>query len=122
MKENFPNFDKNTRFGETFTLIIIQIKNIKFFFRPIAGNINICPKLLRSDHNSIDFDRLVSTIKHEILHTLVTRILHFKNNEIFKFHRYFLLDFLHSSEIVMESPLLNVIQQHDGPNIMMKSM
>jgi len=26
---------------------------------------------LRGDHFSIDFDRLVSTIKHEILHTLV---------------------------------------------------
>ncbi|CAF3448418.1 unnamed protein product, partial [Rotaria socialis] len=39
--------------------------------RPIAGNINVCPRRLRGDHNSIDFDRLVSTIKHEILHTLV---------------------------------------------------
>jgi hypothetical protein len=49
-------------------------------FRPIAGNINICPKRLRGDHNSLDFDRLVSTIKHEILHTLVIKTLHCKNN------------------------------------------
>ncbi|CAF3862207.1 unnamed protein product, partial [Rotaria sp. Silwood1] len=39
--------------------------------RPIAGNINVCPKRLRGDRNGIDFDRLVSTIKHEILHTWV---------------------------------------------------
>ncbi|CAF3626894.1 unnamed protein product [Adineta steineri] len=39
--------------------------------RPIAGNINICPKRLRGDRDSIDFDRLISTVKHEILHTLV---------------------------------------------------
>lgn len=47
-----------------------------FLFRPIAGNINVCPRRLRSDHHTIDFDRLVSTIKHEILHTLVN-FLHF---------------------------------------------
>lgn len=39
--------------------------------RPIAGNVNICPKQLIGTQSSIDFDRLVSTIKHEILHTLV---------------------------------------------------
>lgn len=42
-----------------------------FFDRPIAGNVNICPKQLQGAQSSIDFDRLVSTIKHEILHTLV---------------------------------------------------
>jgi len=47
------------------------IENIYVLFRPIAGNVNVCPKRLRGDRNSIDFDRLVSTIKHEILHTLV---------------------------------------------------
>ncbi|CAF1298982.1 unnamed protein product [Rotaria sordida] len=39
--------------------------------RPIAGNINVCPWRLRGDRIWRDFDRLVSTIKHEILHTLV---------------------------------------------------
>ncbi|CAF1133400.1 unnamed protein product [Adineta ricciae] len=39
--------------------------------RPIAGNINVCPRRLKEERNWIDFDWLVSTIKHEILHTLV---------------------------------------------------
>lgn len=43
----------------------------RVLFRPIAGNINVCPRRFQGDRHSIDFDRLVSTIKHEILHTLV---------------------------------------------------
>ena len=46
-------------------------EKVHFCSRPVAGNINICPGQLRGDHHSIDFDRFVSTIKHEILHTLV---------------------------------------------------
>jgi hypothetical protein len=65
-------------------------ESIRFSFRPIAGNINVCPRRLRGDHNSIDFDRLVSTIKHEILHTLVIMTSHFKTNKKTKNHFYFL--------------------------------
>ena len=43
----------------------------RMLFRPIAGNINVCPRRFQGDRHTIDFDRLVSTIKHEILHTLV---------------------------------------------------
>lgn len=98
-------------------------EHMDFSFRPIAGNVNVCPRRLRGDRDSIDFDRLVSTIKHEILHTLVniktngTKI----DDEMCAFDRCFLPVYSRSFEIVTVNRLRSVIPRRVGRNLMMKS-
>lgn len=41
-----------------------------FIFRPIAGHANLCPNSISTKPQ--DLDTLLSTVKHEILHALVS--------------------------------------------------
>lgn len=43
------------------------------FFRPVAGYVNLCPESISIKAH--DIHQMHSTIKHEILHALVRRIL-----------------------------------------------
>lgn len=48
-----------------------------FIFRPIAGHANLCPNSISTKPQ--DLDTLLSTVKHEILHALVSDIYLFKD-------------------------------------------
>lgn len=48
-----------------------------FIFRPIAGHANLCPNSISTKPQ--DLDTLLSTVKHEILHALVSAIYVFKD-------------------------------------------
>lgn len=55
-----------------------------FIFRPIAGHANLCPNSISTKPQ--DLDTLLSTVKHEILHALVSAIC-LKNKIEYSFNK-----------------------------------